>query len=97
MGTQRWKDHALINNYGLSEDGNLEKGISSCDIFVIIISNLIGASLLEEQFWLAENSRKVIVPCIQEFTSDNMIPFDLSNIGLLKGAWLQCPNIRQQY
>ena len=60
---------------------SIEKNISNCDIFVVILTpDSLTSSHVEKEVLQAQRENKIIVPCRHEYISYNQIKWGLENI-----------------
>jgi tetratricopeptide (TPR) repeat protein len=60
---------------------SIEKNISECDIFVVILTpDSLRSSHVEREVLQAQRENKIIVPCIHEYVNYNQIKWGLENI-----------------
>ena len=60
---------------------SIEKNISECDIFVVILTpDSLTSSYVEKEVLQAQKENKIIFPCIHEYVNYNEIKWDLNKI-----------------
>jgi hypothetical protein len=61
--------------------GSIEKNISECDIFVVILTpDSLRSNHVDDEVLYAQKKNKAIVPCIHEYVNYNDIKWDLDKI-----------------
>ena len=69
-----------VNNIRIGDPwaGSIEKNISECDIFVVILTpDSLTSEYVEREVLQAQRENKTIVPCIHEYVNYNEIKWDL--------------------
>jgi predicted nucleotide-binding protein len=72
-----------VNNITIGDPWarSIEKNISECDIFVVILTpDSITSSHVENEVLQAQKQNKIIVPCIHEYVNYNEIKWELDKI-----------------
>lgn len=72
-----------VNSIRIGEPwaGSIEKNISQCDIFVVILtSDALSSSYVEQEVLQAQKENKIIVPCINEDVEYNEVKWGLDGI-----------------